>query len=196
MMPIMNAIIKIDEDDFAPARLTGADVLAMTSAGVLPEGRGYELIEGVLVKMAAQYDPHVRIIAQLLRKLNALIPQELLIASAPSIFLSEQTMLEPDIAIFPLDIKSTDVRGGDILLAIEVSDTTLRYDLGKKAKLYAAHGVGHYWVFDVTAERLHRHSGPVGEDYKNIVVSGFDETVSLPIEGLSVSSLNIVPSLS
>lgn len=187
----MNAIIKIDEDDFAPARLTGADVLAMTSAGVLPEGRGYELIEGVLVKMAAQYDPHVRMISQLLRKLNATVPEELLIASAPSIFFSDQTMLEPDIAIFPLDMKSTDVRGDDILLAIEVSDTTLRYDLGKKAKLYAAHGVEHYWVFDVTAERLHRHSGPRESGYASIITGGFNDPVPLPIEGLAGAHLQV-----
>ena len=44
----MTAILKIDECDMTPARLTGKDVLAMTKAGILREGRGHELIEGVL----------------------------------------------------------------------------------------------------------------------------------------------------
>jgi Uma2 family endonuclease len=182
----MNAIVRIDDYDFAPALLTGEDVLAMTRDGVLPEGRGYELIEGVLVKMAAQHDPHVKMIGQLLRRLNIMLPEECFVASAPSIFLSENTMLEPDIAIYPLSMKSTDVRGPDLALVIEVSDTTLRNDLGKKAALYAAHGVRDYWVVDVTGERLHRHSGPGANGYADISINGPGEAVSLPPTGADI----------
>lgn len=177
----MTATVRIDDGEFLPALLTGEDVLAMTRAGVVPEGRGYELIEGVLVAMAAQYDPHVKRIAILLRRLNAMLAEDHLVGSAPSIFLSEHTMLEPDIAIYPMAMKSTDVRGPDLALVIEVSDTTLRNDLGKKARLYAAHGVRHYWVVDVTGERLHRHTEPGEAGYGRIAVSGPGEAVPLPM---------------
>ena len=49
-------------------------------------------------------------------------------------------MLEPDVCIYPAGMRNTDVRGADILLAVEVSDNSLRYDLGKNARRYAAHG--------------------------------------------------------
>lgn len=179
----MSAIVRIDDHDFAPALLTGEDVLQMTRQGILPEGRGYELIEGVLVRMAAQYDPHVFMIGRLLRRLNAMLPEECFVASGPGIFLSDHTMLEPDIALYPIAMKSTDVRGPDLVLVIEVSDSTLRNDLGKKARLYAAHGVAHYWVVDVAGERLHRHTGPGEDGYATIVVSGPGEAVPLPVAG-------------
>jgi len=175
----MNAVVQIDDYDFIPALLTGEDVLAMTRTGVLPEGRGFELIEGVLVRMAAQYDPYVKMVAFLLRYFGRTLPDNLL-ATTPSIFLSERTMLEPDVAIFPVEMKSTDVRGPDLALAIEVSDTTLRNDLGKKAKLYAAHGVRDYWVIDVTGERLYRHSDSGEKGYVSRIESGFNESVALP----------------
>lgn len=179
----MNAIVRIDDHEFTPALLTGEDMLTMTREGILPEGRGYELIEGVLVKMAAQYDPHVKMIGQLLRRINLLLPEASFVASAPSIFLAERTMLEPDIAIYPLAMKSTDVRGPDLDLVIEVSDTTLRNDLGKKAKLYAAYGVRHYWVVDVTGQQLHRHTQPEETGYASIITSGPGDVVPLPVTG-------------
>lgn len=182
----MNAIVRIDDYDFAPGLLTGEDMLAMTRQGILPEGRGYELIEGVLVKLAAQYDPDVKMIGQLLRRINQMVPEAIFVASAPSIFLSERTMLEPDIAIYPFSINSTDVRGPDLALVIEVSDTTLRNDLGKKARLYAAHGVQHYWVVDVTSERLHRHTEPGEDGYATIEVSAPGEAVPLPPIGTDI----------
>jgi len=105
------------------------------------------------------------------------------VSPAPSLFLSDTTMLEPDICIFPASMEGPDVRGPDLALVIEVSDSTLRNDLGKKAQLYAAHGVRDYWVVDVTGERLHRHSEPGPDGYGKIVVTGPREGAVLPPTG-------------
>lgn len=179
----MTAVVRIDDHDFAPALLTGEEVPAMTRAGVLPEGRGYELVEGVLIHVAAQYSSHVWMVRKLLRKLGRMLREDVAVAPAPSIFLSAGNMLEPDICLYPDHMESLQVRGPDIHLIIEVSDTTLRNDLGKKAKIYAVHGVSHYWVVDVTGERLHRHAEPGEDGYANRVESGFGEAVALPVEG-------------
>ena len=176
----MTAILKIDECDMTPARLTGKDVLAMTKAGILREGRGHELIEGVLVKTPPQFSSHVAMLSKLVRWFNRNLTDEYEVAIGPSIFLSEHTMLEPDVCIYPAGMKSTDVRGPDILLAVEVSDSSRRYDLGKKASLYAAHWVRDYWVFDLENETLHRHSEPGGEGYGRMERGGFSDAVPLP----------------
>ena len=186
----MTTVLRIDDEEFTPPRLTGADVLAMTRAGVLPEGRGHELIEGVLVRMASQYAPHVAMLSKLVRWFNRNLPDEYEVAIGPSIFLSEFTMLEPDVCIYPAAMKSTDVRGADILLAVEVSDSSRRYDLGKKARLYAAHGVRDYWVFDLETETLHRHSEPGGEGYGRVAQSGFGEAVALPFTLQTIFALD------
>lgn len=179
----MNAIVRIDDHEFTPALLTGEDIRSMTQSGVLPEGRGFELIDGVLVSMAAQLGPHVRMVHGLMRKLILAMPEEWAVSPAPSLFLSDTTMLEPDICIFPASMEGPDVRGPDLDLVIEVSDTTLRNDLGKKAKLYAAYGVRHYWVVDVTGQQLHRHTQPEETGYASIITSGPGDAVPLPVTG-------------
>ena len=184
----MTALLRIDDHDFAPPLLTGADVVAMTKAGILPEGRGYELIEGVLVRMASQLGPHVKMSARVVRFLNRALPDDYEVSAGGSLFLSETVILEPDIGIYPSDMLSHDVRGPDLLLAIEVSDTTLRYDLGKKARLYAAHGVRDYWVIDLNGKVLQRHEDPTEGGYATRVAIPFGQPVPLPfLDGVSLA---------
>jgi len=184
----MTALLKIDDHDFAPPLLTGADVMTMTRAGILPEGRGYELIEGVLVKMAAQNAPHVETIVDLMRFFIGALPAEHAVAPAPTLFLSDTLLLEPDIAIYTRGRASTDLRGPDLHLVVEVSDTTLRYDLGKKAALYAAHGVRDYWVIDLNGAVLHRHADPAPGGYPAPEAIPFGQPVPLPfIDGIALT---------
>jgi Uma2 family endonuclease len=176
----MTALLKIDDHDFAPPLLTGEDVMTMTRAGILPEGRGYELIEGVLVKMASQYGPHVGMVWTISRSLARTLPDDVNVSLGGSIFLAETVMLEPDIGIYPAAMMSHDVRGPDLMLAIEVSDSTLRYDLGKKAALYAAHGVRDYWVADLNDEQIFVHTQPGADGYGARAVHPFGTALSLP----------------
>jgi len=184
----MTALLKIDDHDFAPPLLTGADVMTMTRAGILPEGRGYELIEGVLVKMASQYGPHVGMVSKVVRHLNRTLPDEYDVSIGGSIFLSRSVMLEPDICIFAAGMASHDVRGPDIALAIEVSDSSRLYDLGKKAALYAAHGVRDYWVIDLNGAVLYRHADPAPGGYPAPEAIPFGQPVPLPfIDGIALT---------
>lgn len=179
----MAVSLRIDDHDFAPPLLTGADVLTMTRAGILPEGRGYELIEGVLVRMAAQNAPHVAMIVDLMRFFIGALPPSRAVAPAPSLFLSDTLMLEPDICLYDAGLASTDLRGADLDLVIEVADTTLRYDLGKKARLYAAHGVRDYWVIDLNDAVLHRHALSGDGPYAPPDRIPFGHPVPLPFAG-------------
>jgi Uma2 family endonuclease len=56
----------------------------------------------------------------------------------------------------------------DVLLLIEVGDSTLRYDLDTKARLYATHGIAEYWVVDVAGHTVWRHRGPSRGQYSDI----------------------------
>ena len=58
----------------------------------------------------------------------------------------------------------------DILLLIEVSDTTLKFDLGAKLRLYAAHGIPEVWVVDLIARKLHCARQPTAQGHQSITV--------------------------
>ena len=184
----MNALLKIDGDDFAPPLLTTDDVVAMTRGGILPEGRGYELIEGVLVRMASQLGPHVDMVSKIVRFCNRTLPEDYAVAIGGSLFLAEKVMLEPDVWIRPAGLASHDACGSDVLLAIEVSDSTLRYDLGKKARLYAAHGVRDYWTVDLNGGQVYVHERPGPEGYATRRAHPFGTALPLPFApGIALS---------
>ena len=78
---------------------------------------------------------------------------------------------EPDLAwIRKLSSRRIRPTNDDVLLLVEVSDSSLKQDLGEKADLYAAHGVIEYWVVDVHAEVVHVHRSPVYGRYGSVEV--------------------------
>ena len=73
--------------------------------------------------------------------------------------------------------------GNELLLVIEISDTSLAFDLGRKATLYAKAGVREYWVLDIGRRRLVVHRRPSGGDYLQILI--FNEPDTVTLEGRS-----------
>ena len=176
----MTATLTIDGHELIPPRLTCEDVMRMVEIGVLHEGRGFELIEGVLTRMNAQGDRHIEAVSRILRHLARTLPDEVEVAPAPTSHLASDTMVEPDIALLRYGTLGSRITPLDILLVIEVSASTLAYDLGKKASLYATASVPDYWVVDLTGRRLVRHARPEGSDYREVGAGGWDEAVPLP----------------
>jgi hypothetical protein len=74
------------------------------------------------------------------------------------------TFVEPDLVAYPKGLSLREARGADVLLAIEVADTSLDYDLGAKARLYALHGVAELWVVNARERTtaVHNRPGPEG----------------------------------
>jgi len=81
-------------------------------------------------------------------------------------------MVEPDILLAPSAISSVDLKGQDVILALEVSE----------APLYARHGVAHYWVVDLVDQKLIHHSSPSGEEYTVVTPDSWDVAAPLPFE--------------
>ena len=73
----------------------------------------------------------------------------------------------PDVVVVPGSIRDyakIHPAPDTIRLIVEVSDSTLHYDLGGKSHLYAAAGIPEYWVIDVNASQLHVHREPVADE--------------------------------
>jgi Uma2 family endonuclease len=69
---------------------------------------------------------------------------------------------------------------GDVLLLIEVSDTSLSYDRARKLPLYARAGVPESWLVDLQAETIERHTNPIEGAYRVTVRVGRGEEIASP----------------
>jgi Uma2 family endonuclease len=95
--------------------------------------------------------------------------------------LSELSSPVPDIALFKprADFyKKRHPTPADTLLIIEVSDSSLRYDLQIKAPLYARHGIPEYWVIDLPGRQIHFLRCPDSRQYTDVTSTGAPGVVS------------------
>jgi Uma2 family endonuclease len=76
------------------------------------------------------------------------IPDDVELIPETTFRLSEDTYVEPDFVIYPLGTPLELLTAGDVLLVVEIAASSLGYDMGRKAALYAAFGVRELWVVD------------------------------------------------
>ena len=163
-------------------RFTVKEYYAMAEAGILPPDERTELLAGEIFSMAAVGNRHVFC----LRWLN----KELVIAVGDSAVLDVQSPVtldtgnepEPDFMILRWrdDRYESSPKPGpeDVLLVIEVSDTTAGFDRHHKAPLYAAQGIPEMWLFDVNARQVEVYDQPMAGGYARMRVVGPEETLS------------------
>jgi len=135
-------------EDLSRRRFTVAEVEAMVEAGIIDEDERVELIGGELVLMSPKGARHELVKVALLRRWFGARPQDLDIAPETTFRLSPDTYLEPDLVIYPAASGLLALSAENVLLVVEIADTSRRYDMGRKAKLYAAFGVRELWVID------------------------------------------------
>ena len=145
-------------------RFTVADVEAMVAAGILDEKERVELIGGELVRMSPKGSRHEVLKVALMRHWLKLCPDDIQIAQETTFRLSDDTYLEPDFVFYPSDVGLTGIKGENVLLVVEVADTSLRYDRGRKARLYAQFGIRELWSLDAVkmTTRVFRDPSPEG----------------------------------
>ncbi|MBN8830310.1 MAG: Uma2 family endonuclease [Sphingomonadales bacterium] len=141
-----------------PLKLKVEDYLALDKAGAFAEYAKTELIEGVLFFMNAQHRPHGYVKMELYDRLRdglrGLALRARLLVEV-SIAIPPHSVPEPDIVLTTKPQGSGLIPLASVLLIVEVADTTLAYDLGAKAQLYARARVPEYWVADVSGRLIH-----------------------------------------
>jgi len=162
-----------------PARLTVDELYALTEAGLVAENENIELIDGEVVPMAAaKANWHEQMKSALTRALVLSLPDDARLFVEASVTLSSATLVEPDLAVWVKGGNSREMRGPDLLLVVEVSDSSLAYDLRVKAPLYARYGVRDYWVVDAIRRTIRVHRDPVDGTYRDI--EEYDGDVTVP----------------
>jgi Uma2 family endonuclease len=171
--------ITLAADEPRRRSLSVADIERMIEAGIISEDENFELIEGEIIPMGPKSHAHERIKSALFIAMSNSLPRDLWLGVESSIFLSKNTFVEPDICVYPRRLQSTDVKGPDIVLAIEVAASSLAYDLSRKARVYARHGVRELWVIDANTRRTFVHRQPNGEAWSSLVELSSDAILAV-----------------
>jgi Uma2 family endonuclease len=161
--------------------LTVTDYHRMIQAEVFEPDERVELLEGQIIQMAAKGTAHSAAITRIERLLKQRIKGTMLLRLQDPVALSDYSEPEPDIAVVfadPLDYETHHPAPAEIYLLIEVSDTTLQYDLTAKALAYGRAGIADYWVFDVNACRLHVFREPTDQGYQRQLSLAAATTIS------------------
>jgi len=178
-----------------PVRLTVGDYLMLDESGAFADYNKTELIDGEVLFMNAQHRAHARIksrlffrVTEALRSIDA--PMEAMVEG--SVRIPPHNVPEPDIVITSEPEGTGLIPIESVRLVIEVADSTLSHDLGRKAAMYARNDVPEYWVVDVEGLVVHQAwtPGPGGYDDRRVVALG--ETITaMTIHGLKVDTRGV-----
>jgi Uma2 family endonuclease len=164
-------------------RWTRAECERIEATGLWDRDR-VELIDGELIVKMSKSRPHVVVFMSVIKWLVGLLDPMYLNPEGPIDVAPEDNPTsepEPDIAV--LVRAGTEYMGGnppasDVRLVIEISDSTLAFDLGPKARLYARAGIPEYWVFDIGGRRLIAHRNPEAGGYSMVTAYAEGESVA------------------
>jgi Uma2 family endonuclease len=151
-----------------PHRVTVDEYHRMAEVGLLSPDDRVELIEGEIIEMPPIGGRHAATVDLLARALIQSVGEAAHVRIQGPIHLGASSEPQPDVSLLKRradSYKSGHPTATDVLLVIEVSESTVRYDLDVKARVYAQHGVEEYWIFDLIENRLHRFRRPIGETY-------------------------------
>ena len=168
------------------------DFLMLQESGAFTGDQKTELIEGEVLWMNAQYVRHAYAKSLLHLAVDrglAAIASPLVAIVEASVALPPFDMPEPDIAITEIPVRGGVLSVNAVALIIEVADTTQRFDLGRKAFMYARNRIPEYWVCDLIDSVIVRHwcPGTAGYEQCDRVAIG-DEVHSATIDGLIVAT--------
>ncbi|NEQ29210.1 MAG: Uma2 family endonuclease, partial [Microcoleus sp. SIO2G3] len=125
--------------------------------GFFREDERVELIRGEIIQMPTKKTPHSVCNTRLIRKLILLVGERAIVRGQEPIILPTDSEPQPDGVIArdrSDDYLSSHPEPADILLVIEISDSTLSYDQQIKLSLYAEAGISDYWIFNLVESHL------------------------------------------
>ncbi len=162
-----------------PKRFTVAEYENLGKLGFFHEDDRIELLDGEIIEMPAIGGDHAAIVRQLTRLVVTQTGEGYIVDVQNPIRLNDDSEPQPDLAI----IRDQDYNGevpsaADIILLIEVADSSIDYDRNRKLPRYAAAGIPESWLVDVTAMTIARYSEPRDGRYQQIAIAQRGQTLA------------------
>ncbi len=167
-----------------PHRFTVEDYHRMIEAGILYEGQPVELINGEIIQMCALGPKHNSTVNRLNVRFTPTLVGRGIVQVQGSVTVSGFSEPEPDVVILRWqdDFYIGPLAGpADILLVMEVAESSLAYDRDVKSLIYAQAGIPEYWLWDLNGGTMIRHRAPSSDGYSEMVVLRGDDNVSPPV---------------
>lgn len=166
---------------------TVAEIEAMVEAGIIAENERFELIGGEVVPMSPKGLRHERLKTWVMRQLARRLPDTIGFTPETTFRLSPDTFLEPDFVLYDTTVGLEGLNGATCLLAIEIADTSLDYDKGRKALIFSGFGIPELWVIDAVTRVTTIHRDPTPTGYRRVVeVFPDDALTALKVPGLEL----------
>jgi len=161
-------------------RFSALEYHRMAELGILdPEAR-VELIDGHIHAMSPVNARHLFTVNRLTAYMHRLLGDQAIISPQNPIRLDDWTEPEPDLALLNIEVDQTQVpTAADVLLAVEVSDSTLQADREVKAPRYAAAGIAEFWIVNLEAQEIEVYLEPSGDGYRRKQTYDLNETIAL-----------------
>lgn len=175
--------------------ITVDEFYRMSEAGIFDPDERIELLDGQLIVMPTDGPPHGANASRLLEAMILRFAGRAIVRAGNALPLNAITELLPDVGLvhFREDWYSSAKPGPrDVLLLIEVSDSSLRYDRGRKLRAYAKAGIPEYWVVDLVHGRVEVYADPRDDAYAFTQVLDRDESIApraFPDDVIAVSSI-------
>jgi Uma2 family endonuclease len=154
-----------------------AEIERMVECGIFGEDERFELIGGELVMMSPKGIRHEVVKVALNEHLVRHLPHDCQTAPETTFRIDEYNFLEPDFVVFPRD-GLAELSPDTVLLVVEIADSSLAYDQGRKAAIYARIGVRELWVIDVKRNTVRVHKDLHDGSYDDIVDHGSEDTIA------------------
>jgi len=151
----------------------------MVKAGILGEDERLELLDGEVREMSPIGSRHVACVNRLNTLLNLHVRGQAIVSIQNPIRLSDYSEPEPDIAVLhPRDDYYADALpvADDVLLIVEVADTSLAYDREDKLPRYAAALIPEVWIVDLEHSTVERYIRPLHDRYADLITFQPHET--------------------
>jgi Uma2 family endonuclease len=175
---------------------SAAEFERMGEAGVFMKDARLELIEGEIIEMSPIGSRHAACVNFLSRFLNRTVGDIALVSTQNPIRLNDFSEPEPDLALLRLRddfYRDAHPTPADVLLIIEVADTTLGYDRQVKVPLYAKVGIEEVWLVNLTEEQIEIYSELAEGAYQTIVnCQRGEEARARTISGLALSVADVL----
>jgi Uma2 family endonuclease len=177
-------------------RFTVDDFYRMGEVGILPPDARVELIDGEVIKMAPIGSHHNGSVVGLDELLRERLGHRVTISTQGPLNVGPYGNPQPDVLILKRrndHYRNANPTAADVLLLVEVSDTTLPYDRDTKAPLYARAGIVEYWIADLVGGRLLVCRGPVDGVYHDVAILTREDTVApLAFPDLTIAVADIL----
>lgn len=162
-----------------PLRFNVGNYHRLGDAGILSVDERVELIEGEIVDMTPIGSQHSGSVKRAVGFFRARVAHDVILSVQDPLALRDDLEPQPDVMLlrFREDFYTeSHPTPADVLLLVEVADSSIAYDRMEKADLYAAHGVVEYWLADLTKQAVLVHTSPSALGYRSVETKRREDT--------------------